>query len=203
MANHPVVTLYESAGSGADVIGPMLAKALRVPFVDQRLSPQAIHEATSGKPRETWLATLLNRLGSTGAGFEESGDAQNAADYELIERNTHEVHEAVAQGAVILGWNSTIVLAGRPNTLHVKLDGDVHDRMLRLARTGGITPDVAMKRQVREDLSRAEIAQRLYHWDPRLTTSFDLCLNTSRFDPETCVAIILDALGRPIPERER
>jgi cytidylate kinase len=114
-------------------------------------------------------------------------------DHELVVRNTRWVMDAARSGAVIVGRNGTQILATWPGALHVRLDAAVQWRVERAARTSGITPDRAAKRQRREDALRADMSIRLYGWDPRQPTRYDLVLNTGTLTVDACVEIVVHA----------
>jgi cytidylate kinase len=119
-----------------------------------------------------------------------------ASDFELVQENNRHVLEATKEGGVILGRNGAVILAGRPNSLHVLLTGRVEDRVARAAEAAGITREQAARRQVNEDTIRAEMSQRLYHWDPRDPSRYDLVINTSRLDIQATVDVIVAASRR-------
>ena len=75
----------------------------------------------------------------------------------------------------------------------MRLDAPVQRRVERAARAGGITPDRAARRQRREDELRADMSIRLYGWDPREPTRYDLVLNTGTLGLDACVAVIVHA----------
>jgi cytidylate kinase len=101
--------------------------------------------------------------------------------------------DAARPGVVIVGRNGALILATWPGALHVRLDAAVQRRVERAARGSGITLDRAAKRQRREDELRADMSIRLYGWDPREPTRYDLVLNTGTRSPDACVDIIVHA----------
>ena len=113
--------------------------------------------------------------------------------YELVLGNTRWVTETARAGAVIVGRNGAFILAGWPGALHVRLDAPVPWRVERAVRSHGITPERAARRQRREDELRADMSLRLYGWDPRLPTGYDLVLNTGTLDVQACADIIVHA----------
>jgi cytidylate kinase len=114
-------------------------------------------------------------------------------DHELVLRNTRWVTDAARSGGVIVGRNGALILATWPGALHVQLDAAVQQRVERAARSSGITPERAAKRQRREDGLRADMSIRLYGWDPREPTRYDLVLNTGTLGLPACVDIIVHA----------
>ena len=189
--NRPVVTLFETYGSGATRIGRAVAEALGVPFIGQALSSEDVEAAADHQqdsPLVRALETLGRAMASADAGvFSGAVLSQDARD------NIRWVREAVADGGVVLGRNATVMLAVVPAALHVKLDGPLEQRIARGAAEAGIDLAHARARQAREDRVRAELSVRLHNWDPRTNDRFDLVVNTGNVSPETAVAMIVAA----------
>jgi cytidylate kinase len=190
----PVVTLFESYGSGASYIGPRVARGLGVPFHEQAFSSQQIEDAAERRQSEGVLSRFFGTVGGSYAGLEGPSVAMaQRDDYELVLENTRIVHEEAAQGGVIVGRNGAFILADWPGALHVKLDGPLAQRIERAARESGIDIQQAAKRQKREDQVRADISLEFYRWDPRATDRYDLVVNTGTMDLDVCVEIIVAA----------
>jgi cytidylate kinase len=192
----PVVTLFESYGSGASYIGPRVARALGVPFHEQAFSSQRIEDVAEQRVEdEGVLSRFFGTVGGYYAGLEgPSVPMAQRDDYELVVENTRIVQEQANQGGVITGRNGAMILASRPGALHVKLDGPLEQRIERAARDSGIDLQRAAKRQKREDQLRADMSLAFYHWDPRETDRYDLVVNTGTMDLDTCVDIIVAAV---------
>ena len=190
----PVVTLFESYGSGAGYIGPRVARALGVPFHAQAFSSEEIENAESERERGGVLSRVMESIGGSYAGIEGPAVAMaQRDDYDLVMDNTRTVEKEAREGGVIMGRNGALILADRPAALHVKLDGPLSQRIERAARDSGIDIERAAKRQKREDLIRADMSITLYGWDPRETERYDLVVNTGTMDLDTCVDIIVQA----------
>lgn len=189
----PVVTLFESYGSGAGYVGPRVAHALGLPFHQQAFSSEQLEAEAQRREKEGLLSRVFSAMGSYGGVDVGDVTAGQRDDYEVVMENNRVVHEEAAQGGVILGRNGAMILTDRPRTLHVRLDGPVEQRVARAAQQSGITTERAAKRQKREDEVRAEMSLRLYGWDPRLDERYDLVVNTGRLDLDTCVTIIVQA----------
>ena len=190
----PVVTLFESYGSGASYIGPRVAQALGVPFHSQAFSSEEIENAEAERESEGVLARVFTAMGGSYAGLEGPAVAMaQRDDYDVVMANTRTVHEEARQGGVIMGRNAALILASRPAALHVKLDGPIAQRIERAARDSAISIERAAKRQKREDQVRADMSLQLYGWDPRETERYDLVVNTGTMDLDTCVDIIVQA----------
>jgi cytidylate kinase len=191
----PVVTLFESYGSGASYIGPRVAQALGLPFHPQAFSSDQIENAAVQRENQGTLSRILTAMGGGSyAGLEGPAVAMaQADDHDLILQNTRVVKEQARAGGVIVGRNGALILANQPATLHVMLDGPVRQRVERAARDSGIDIERAAKRQKREDQVRADMSIEFYGWDPRETERYDLMVNTGTMDLDTCVDIIVQA----------
>jgi len=190
-ATKPVVTLFEAYGSGAGYVGRALAERLGVPYFDQKYSSTQLEDAERSDGGG-WLERILTAIAASGVELNASSyQLYDAPDDELVARNNRGLWDLVADGGVVLGRNATVVLATRPNTFHVKLDGPGEVRVARAAREAGIPLELARRRQTREDRARAEMSLRLYGWDPRLTGAYDVVLNTGTYSLDACVALIL------------
>jgi cytidylate kinase len=190
----PVVTLFESYGSGASYIGPRVAHALGVPFHAQAFSSEELENAEANRESEGVLARVFSAMGGSYAGLEGPAVAMaQRDDYELVMANTRQVQAEARQGGVIMGRNAALILANRPAALHVLLDGPLAQRIERAARDSGIGVDRAAKRQKREDQIRADMSLQLYGWDPRDTHRYDLVVNTGTMDLDVCAEIIVQA----------
>jgi len=191
----PVVTLFESYGSGISYIGPRVAQALGVPFHSQAFSSEEIEAATVRREKQGTLGRVLSVLGGSYAGLDGPSVAMaQADDHDLVLQNTRVVQEQAREGGVIVGRNGALILANRPATLHVMLDGPVRQRIERAARDSGIDIERAAKRQKREDQVRADMSIQFYGWDPRDTSRYDLVVNTGTMDLDTCADIIVQAV---------
>lgn len=193
-SGRPVVTLFESYGSGASYIGPRVARALDVPFHAQAFSSEEIENAENARENEGILARVFAAMGGSYAGLEGPAVAMaQRDDYDLVMANTRQVQEEARQGGVIVGRNAALILANWPVALHVKLDGPLDQRIQRAAEDSGIGLKRAARRQKREDQIRADMSLQLYGWDPRDAERYDLVVNTGTMDLDTCAEIIVQA----------
>jgi hypothetical protein len=66
----PVVTLFESYGSGASYIGPRVAQALGLPYHPQAFSSEEIEDAMTKRESEGVLSQVFGAMGGAYAGLE-------------------------------------------------------------------------------------------------------------------------------------
>lgn len=192
----PVVTVFEHYGAGAEYVGRKVADTLGLPFHEQAFSSEELEGGPEAAVEEgAQLAQVFSVMGGAYGGFggREVATTQRQK-YELIMDNNRKVWQYADEGGVIVGRNGAVVLAERPNTLHVLLTGSVQDRVARAARDAGITAERAAARQKKEDQVRADMSIVLYGWDPRLPDRYDLVINTSRIALDAAAAAIVDAI---------
>jgi cytidylate kinase len=194
-----VITLFEKYGAGARQIGPRLAEALGVEWMDQAFSSADIESekypgAGSTSDRGGGLAGVLGRFAAGATVMEDAsiplGQAQDA---DMVAENTRNVQEAAKRGTVMLGRNGAFILGGLRHALHVQLDAPLRVRIARAAREAGIDETRAARRQRNEDRIRREMSEQYYHWNPMDIDRYDLVLNLGRLDLQTSVDIILAA----------
>lgn len=195
-SERPVVTIFEYYGAGADYVGHKVAEAFGLPFHEQAFSSEELElgrEATSDQGAV--LAQVFSVMGGAYGGFDGRDVATTQREkYDLVMENNRQVWTYAGEGGVIIGRNGAVILADRPNTLHVLLTGVVEDRVERAAREAEITVEQAAERQVREDRVRSDISQALYGWDPKTPERYDLVMNSSRIPLDAIVAAIVDAV---------
>ena len=90
----PVVTIFESYGSGADEVGPRVAEALGVAVHAQAFSSDEL-EGSAEQRDEGLLARVLTAMGGSYAALEGPAVAMaQRDDHELVLRNTRWVMDA-------------------------------------------------------------------------------------------------------------
>jgi cytidylate kinase len=205
----PVVTLFEKYAAGARQIGPRVAAALGVEWMDQAFSSADIESAKypgGGRAGDegSGLARFLGRFAPSATLLDDASiPLAQAQDAEMVQENTRIVKEAGARGVVMLGRNGALILGDIPTALHVQLDAPVEVRIARAARVEGIDETRAARRQRNEDRVRAEMSQRLYYWDPMSIDRYDLVVNTGQLDLETAVDVIVAAYRAKVARATR
>ncbi len=193
----PVVTIHGTYGAGAKQVGRGIAHQLGLPYFGPAFSSEAI-EGAPEDVREQDAAFLRKMVAVMAATFGASAgpddDVVARHRQELIEENRRQVQGCAHLGGVMIGRHGALLLADRPNTVHVLLTGSVEDRIERAAAESGITREHAARRVHREDHVRADMAIALYGWDPGVPEHYDLVVNTSRIPLEGVVDAILAAL---------
>lgn len=189
----PVVTMVEAYGAGAEEVGHAVAASLKVPWIGQGLTSEELEAADTRHTGHININQFFRTLGFVDMGSIELLESPMVA---LARQNAVVVRDLTKEGGVILGRNSTVILADNPVVLHVKLDGPVDYRVDHAAAVAGISREQAEQRLGLEDEARAEMSLELWGWDPRHTASFDLVVNTAAFGLDGAKEMILDAFAR-------
>jgi cytidylate kinase len=207
----PVVTLSASFGAGGSVIGPRVADALGLPFLDRAI-PTAVAEALAvpmsdvmahDERRTSGMGRLFASLARAAAAPDTAfGSAPTAARASLgdqpevaFREQTERILEQIAStdGGVILGRAAAIVLRNRPAALHVRLDGPVEARVQRAMSFEQIDEEQARKLLGETDRAREAYVKHFYKCDPRAACHYHLVLDSTALELDTCVDLIVTA----------
>lgn len=201
----PVVTISASYGAGGSVVAPTLAEQLGWPFIDRMVTPQLTHDALAGRSAESLTGdeaanTPPNRFLSSlaraaGVGAMMPPDMIVDTELDLREQTEAALSPLLAGGrGVVLGRASAVILANRPRTLHVRLDGPAERRITRAAELEGITVGEARIRQGETDRARNLFVRRLYHRDPEDVTLYHLRIDSTVLPIEAVVKLLMVAV---------
>jgi cytidylate kinase len=201
-----VVTVSASYGAGGSEIGPAVAAALGLPFVDRAVPAGVARKLDvpldqAERRDETTDRGLWRVVSSMALVPEMSGAGPLAyhtfSDEHAFREKTEEVLLEIADGGggVLLGRAAAIVLADRPDTLHVRLDGPVEVRVAHaVARSG--RSDAEVRRALRSnDAARAAYVRNFYRTDARDSRHYHLVLDTTAI-PWAAAADLIVAAAR-------
>lgn len=198
-----VVTVSASYGAGGSEIGPAVAEALGLPFVDRAIPVGVARKLDVpldlAEQRDERTDRGLWRVISSMALVPEMSGAgplayHTFADEHAFREKTEEVlREIAATGAVVLGRAGALVLAGRADTLHVRLDGPVDARVAAMVgRTG--RPETEVRRALRSnDAARAAYVRNFYRADPADARHYHLVLDTTAVPWNAAADIVVAA----------
>jgi cytidylate kinase len=198
-----VVTVSASYGAGGSEIGPAVATALGLPFVD-RAVPAGVARKLDvpldlARRRDETTDRGLWRVISSMALVPEMAGAGPLAyhtysDEHVFREKTEEVLREIAEsGGVVLGRAAALVLAGRDDALHVRLDGPLETRVAQtVARSG--RPEAEVRRTLRSnDAARAAYVRNFYRADPADARHYHLVLDTTAIPWSAAVDLIVAA----------
>lgn len=199
-----VVTLSATYGTGGSQIGPAVADALGVPFVDRAI-PGTVAEQI-GCSLEEALAhdgRAEHGIGRVLAGAARLPNvAMGGMDAYLPERalvpeeefvaHTERVIREIAErgGGVILGRAAAVVLADHPGALHVRLDAPAGRRLALARRELGVDEREAQRVLEDNDRARTAYVRHFYRTDPADPRLYHVVLDSTRLPARTCVDLI-------------
>jgi cytidylate kinase len=198
-----VVTVSASYGAGGSEIGPAVAEALGLPFID-RAVPAGVARKLDvpldlAQQRDETTDRGLWRVISSMALVPEMAGAgplayHSFADEHAFREKTEEVlHEIAETGGVVLGRAAALVLAGRDDALHVRLDGPVERRVAESVRRSGRT-EAEVRRALRSnDAARAAYVRNFYRADPADARHYHLVLDTTAIGWEVATELVVVA----------
>jgi hypothetical protein len=198
-----VVTFSASYGAAGAEVARLVAERLGLPFHDRAIPAQVagrlgVPLAEAEANDETvvgglWrlVATLGTMPDPVGGVLPMSGVPDARAYRQQTERILGEVADGV--GGVVLGRAAAMVLAGRPDALHVRLDGPP-ERRLQAAVTRSGRPREEIRRQMAaNDRGREAYVRHFYRSDPAAARHYHLVLDTTVLPLETAVDLIVIA----------
>ncbi len=196
------VTIAATYGTGGSIIGPAVAKRLRLHFVDRAIPTalvQKIHEPlVAALADDSERSSAVGRVLNSALNYSGLWVGVPIAEGELrvspdVAKTEHAIRRlSDSGGAVILGRAGVFVLKGRLDILHVRLDGDVEARRRAAMAHEGLDYKTAARMQQETDQARRAYVSHFYPragaWeDPR---HYHLVLDSTAISLDTCVEII-------------
>ena len=201
MTKKTIITISRQFGSGGRDVGKKLADALGNKYYDRELIEMAAKE--SGFDKEMFedttantsrLFRFINTFGySLGAPLSVMNDITMSDQIFLIQSRV--VEQAADSGpCVIVGRCADYVLDNRDDVLKVFIAGDMNDRKKRAIQYYEVD-----ERDVEASIRKIDRNRKGYYdyytdkkWGA--AESYDVCLNTSVFGIDGCVAILKQLL---------
>jgi cytidylate kinase len=183
-----VVAVSENMGSLGIEIGHAVAARLGYQFAERDIVSKAADRFGADVARLSHAVeerpTLVDRLSTAQRRF---------AQY--VEATVQEM--AARDDIVLVGLASTIILAGMPHTLRVRVTAPEGRRAERAARAQGLDLTAALDRVRQSDRERGGRVWFLYHVDLENPLLYDLVINTDRLEAEEGARLVQQALEHP------
>jgi cytidylate kinase len=182
-----------------------VAEALGLPFIDRAVPASVARKLDVpldlARQRDETTDRGLWRVISSMALVPEMAGAgplayHTFADEHAFREKTEEVlHEIAETGGVVLGRAAALVLAGRDDALHVRLDGPVEARVMRSVQRSGRS-EAEVRRALRSnDAARAAYVRNFYRTDPADARHYHLVIDTTAI-PWNAAADLVVAAAR-------
>ncbi len=200
-----VVTLSATFGSGGSEIGPAVADALGLPFVDRAIPVRVAEKlgvsVADAQAQDETVSTGLTRLISSMALVPDLAAGAGPIAYnpvpderifrEQTEKVLHEI--AAGTGGVILGRAAALVLAGIPGALHVRLDAPAAARLDHVMAEHELTQAQAERLLRDNDSAREAYVRHFYRCKMAEVRHYHLIIDSVRLPTRTVINMIVDA----------
>jgi hypothetical protein len=198
-----VVTFSAAYGAAGAEIAPAVAERLGMPFHDRAIAAQVagrlgVPVAEAEANDETVVRGLWRLVASLGTMPDPVGGVlptSSLPDTRAYRDQTERVLAEIADGAggVVLGRAAAMVLADRPDALHVRLDGAASRRLAAaVARSGRPVEDVR-RDMVTTDRGREAYVRHFYRADPAAARHYHLVVDSTELSIEAVVELVVVA----------
>jgi hypothetical protein len=198
-----IVTVSASYGTAGAEIAPLVAERLGLPFHDRAIPAQVagrlgVPVADAEANDETVVGGLWRLVASLGTMPDPVGGVLPMAgvpDARAYRQQTERILGEVAEGAggVVLGRAAAMVLAGRPDALHVRLHGPPERRLEAAVARSGRPREGIRREMVAADRSREAYVRHFYRSDPADARHYHLVVDSTVLPVETVVDLIVTA----------
>ena len=184
-------------GSGGRTIGKMLSEALGIKYYDKDLIKLAseesgINEAFFGRVDEKLKSSFIKRGGVYKGGVIDPSSKEFTSDRNLFNFQAKIIKDlADKEPAVIVGRCADFILGDRKDVIRLFIYCDEKTAVFNVTEAYGNSEKDAKKLIEKTDKTRSEYYK---HYTGREWTdarNYNICLDTSRLDYETCVKIIM------------
>ena len=198
-----VVTVSATFGAGGAEIAPAVAERLGLVFHDRVIPAQVagrlgvtVEEAEANDEsvvRGLWrLVASLGSMPDPVGGVLPGSTLPDERAYRLqTERVVTEL--ADGPGGVVLGRAGAMVLAGRPDALHVRLDGPPEARLAAAVAHLGLPEDEVRREMEGADRTRAAYVRHYHRTDPAEARHYHLVVDSTAIDHATVVDLVVAA----------
>jgi Cytidylate kinase-like family len=198
-----IVTVSAAYGAAGADVGSAVAEQLGLPFHDRAIPAQVagrldVPLAEAEANDETVLRGLWRLVASLGTMPDPVGGVMPATtlpDPRAYRQQTERILAEIADGAggVVIGRAGAMVLRGRPDALHVRLDGP-RDRRLEaaVARTGRPREEVEREMDTNDRMRQAYV-RHFYRCDPASAQHYHLVVDSTVLPLETVVQLVVTA----------
>jgi hypothetical protein len=198
-----IVTVSASYGAAGAEIAPLVAARLGLPFHDRAIPAQVagrlgVPVAEAEANDETVVGGLWRLVASLGTMPDPVGGVLPMAgvpDARAYRQQTERLLGEMAEGpgGVVLGRAAALVLADRPDALHVRLDGPPKRRLEAAVARSGRSRDEISREMAAADRAREAYVRHFYRCDPAEARHYHLVADSTVLPVETVVDLIVIA----------
>ena len=188
-----VVTISRNFGSMGKIVGKLLAETLEVRCCDRYILQEVARRANTDEELVKVLDEHISRIDEHWWSTLITKNTFSYEDYYKYLVKT--VFSISLRGGVIIGRGANLIL-GPERAFRVRIVGSPLKCAERVAERENISLEQALQQVHDVDQERAEYTRRLYDADIDDPMSYDLVLNSDRYDQAQLVELILQAMQK-------
>ncbi|MBP1538465.1 MAG: cytidylate kinase-like family protein [Ruminococcus sp.] len=191
-----IITIARGMGSGGRTIGRMLSEQLGMKYYDKELIKLAseesgINEAFFGRVDEKVKTSFIRKNGVYKGGLIDPSSKDFTSDRNLFNFQAKIIKElAEKEPAVIVGRCADFVLADKQDVIKLFIFCDMQTAVHNVIEAYGGTEASARKLIEKTDKDRSTYYEHYTGRNWEDARNYNICLDTSRMDYQTCVDII-------------
>lgn len=203
MSKNTVITVGRQLGSGGREVGKKLADKLGFSFYDREILTLAAEDSGFGKEFFENADEKVTPRFSNGF-FSSPFPSLNSPSVHEINYLDNDVlfqiqsnvirHISEKGAAIIVGRCADYILRDHPGLFSIFISASTNDRVKRLCDSLDCSPEEAIKTIKKADKQRSTYYNFYTDKTWGAASSYDLCINSSRFGIDRCVEIIMSLL---------
>lgn len=199
-----IITVGRQFGSGGHDIGKKLAEKLNIKFYDKELLLEAAKEAGLNpalfrKADEKLPSFYISNLSMNFGFYTQSFSPSPTTYYDSVQKAICDMIRNIAakESCIIVGRCADYLLRDNPNCINIFISASADACAQRIIkRTEGLTVDDAKSLAKKENKLRAEYYNFYTDKEWGHSSSYDLCIDSSRIDTESIIEIIIAYINR-------
>ncbi len=193
---HKIITIARTFGSGGRTIGKMLSEDLQIKYYDKDLIKLAseesgINERFFNLVDEKLKGSFIRRGGVYKGDVLAPDDPSYTSDKNLFNLSAKVIRQlADKEPAIIVGRCAEHILKDRDDVLKLFIHCDMDTAIKNVGDLYGTDEKESRRLIEKIDKQRADYYRYYIGVDWENAKNYDLCLDTSKKDYETCIKII-------------
>jgi len=204
-----IITISRQSGCEANEVARILCQKLNYQLLNKELmmdlakelrqEPSQAEETPTSSKAAAWLERVLNPFyNPNDLLYVAQKEISFASGQPLTIRQVRElIQAAYARGnIVIVGRGSQVILASKPDVLHVRLIGSPEKRIQMWQKRASLSYDEAKKRMERRDRAHVDFVKNYFDADITQQAWYDLIISIDHFTKDAIAELISQALPR-------
>jgi hypothetical protein len=198
-----LITISREFGAGGSELGVLLGKRLGWPVLDHELVRQLAARLSCEEGEvvamDEHAPSFLERLAAMAVVTAPESRVHStpwATDPDCVAAAAREVllEAARTPPIVVVGHGGNCLFRDRADVLRIRVTAPFDERVKRVARRTGVTPQQAAAEVRRKDTDRQQYLQRYYQSNVNDACEYDLQINTGTVSLEAAAHLVLSLL---------